>query len=48
MMSAGGIMAYSVYRWLGLKFLNRGWLDSELLWAFSLIIVGFIGLLTSI
>jgi hypothetical protein len=48
MMSAGGIMAYSVYRWLGLKFLNRGWLDSELLWAFSLIIVGFIGFLTSI
>jgi len=48
MMGSGGAFAYAVYRWLGLQFLNRGWFDLELLWAFSLIVVGGIGLWTAI
>jgi hypothetical protein len=43
---AGGALAFGVYRWLGLKFLSRGWFNLDRAWAASLVIVGVIALLT--
>ena len=47
MLFAGGIVAYGVYRWLGLKFLTKGWFDLDVLWALSLILVGGLALWTA-
>ncbi len=44
MLAAGGALAIAVYRWLGLRFLTRGWFDLEAFWALSLIGVGGLGL----
>ncbi len=44
MVTAGGGLAFAVYRWLGLKFLSQGWFDLELVWALSLLVVGGLGL----
>lgn len=41
---AGGLIATGVYFWLGLKFLSRTWLNLDVLWACSLIVVGVFGL----
>jgi len=41
---AGGTLAAGVYYWLGLRFLSRSWINLELIWALSLIIVGGIGI----
>jgi hypothetical protein len=42
--TAGGIIAWLVYRYFGLKFLSRGWFNLEALWAASLILVGTVAL----
>ena len=44
MVVSGGLLAYGVYRWMGLEFLRKGWFDLELVWALSLILVGGLGL----
>ncbi|WP_170480427.1 hypothetical protein [Ruegeria arenilitoris] len=44
MVLGGGIVAFAVYRWLGLQFLSRSWFNLELIWALSLILVGILGL----
>src|ERR1700753_344578 len=44
MITAGGIIAWLVYRYFGLKFLSRGWFNLEALWAASLILVGTVAL----
>lgn len=44
MVAAGGALAWAVHRWLGLKFLSRGWFDLDLLWAASLLAVGAVAL----
>jgi len=44
MMLSGGALAYGVYRWLGLKFLSKGWFNLDLVWALSLILVGGLSL----
>lgn len=44
MISAGGVIAFGVYRWLGLRFLSRSWFNLDILWALSLIVVGGIGI----
>jgi len=44
MMTAGGALAFGVYRWLGLKFLSKSWFNLDLVWAASLILVGVIAL----
>ncbi|MBW4709197.1 hypothetical protein KX928_15500 [Roseobacter sp. YSTF-M11] len=41
---AGGVIAYAIYVWLGLKFLSRTWFNLDLVWAFSLIVVGVFGI----
>ena len=44
MISAGGAIAWGVYRWMGLKFLSASWFNLDVAWALSLIIVGAIGI----
>ncbi|MFT5798243.1 MAG: hypothetical protein ACI84R_002308 [Candidatus Azotimanducaceae bacterium] len=40
---AGGLIATVIYLWLGLRFLSKTWFNLDLIWAFSLIIVGGFG-----
>nr|WP_249147878.1 hypothetical protein [Bradyrhizobium jicamae] len=40
MLGAGGLLAWLVYRYLGVKFVARSWINLETLWAVSLILVG--------
>ena len=47
MIAAGAAIAWAVYRWLGLKFLTRGWFDLERVWAASLVLVGILALMTA-
>ncbi|WP_436399295.1 hypothetical protein [Roseobacter sp. S98] len=41
---AGGIIAAVIYVWLGLRFLSRTWLNLDVVWALSLILVGAFGI----
>ena len=43
MMLAGIGMAWAVYRYLGLRFLRRVWLDLDVVWGVSLVIAGAAG-----
>ena len=45
---SGGIIAAGVYAWLGLRFLSRSWLNLDVLWASSLVLVGSLSLWASI
>jgi hypothetical protein len=44
MIATGGLMAWLVYRYLGLKFVSKSWFNLETTWALSLILVGAITL----
>ncbi len=44
MMFAGIAMAWAVYRYLGLGFLRRAWLNLDLVWGASLVIAGAAGI----
>jgi hypothetical protein len=44
MIAAGGILAWLVYRYLGLKFVSRSWFNLDATWAFGLILVGALSL----
>jgi hypothetical protein len=44
MIGAGGLLAWLVYRYLGLKFVSRSWFNLDTVWACSLIMVGAISL----
>jgi len=48
MITAGGLSAWLVYRYLGLKFMQRSWFNLETTWAVSLILVGAIALAFSV
>jgi len=41
---SGGLIAFGVYRWFGLRFLSRAWFNLDLIWALSLVLVGAISL----
>jgi hypothetical protein len=43
---SGGLIAFAVYRWLGLNFISKSWFNLDIVWALSLILVGSIGLLS--
>ncbi len=43
-MAAGGLSAWLVYRYLGLRFISRSWFNLDMTWAVSLILVGAIAL----
>ncbi len=47
MIAAGGVSAWLVYRYLGLKFLSRSWFNLDAIWAASLIFVGVLSLTLS-
>jgi hypothetical protein len=48
MIAAGGLLAWLVYRYLGLKFVSRSWFNLDATWAFSLILMGALSLLISL
>ena len=43
MTAAGGVISVIIYVWLGLKFISKTWFNLDLVWAFSLILVGAFG-----
>jgi hypothetical protein len=44
MIAAGGLCAWLVYRYLGLKFVKRSWFNLDATWAVTLVLVGTISL----
>jgi branched-subunit amino acid ABC-type transport system permease component len=44
MVAAGGLCAWLVYRYLGLKFVSKSWFNLDATWAVSLILVGVVSL----
>ena len=44
MVAAGGLSAWLVYRFLGLKFVSRSWFNLDATWAGSLVLVGALSL----
>jgi hypothetical protein len=44
MIVSGGIVAFAVHEWLGLRFISKSWFNLDVVWAQSLIFVGAIGL----
>jgi hypothetical protein len=44
MIAVGGLVAWLVYRYLGLKFVSQSWFNLDALWAGSLVLVGTIAL----
>jgi hypothetical protein len=44
MIAAGGLAAWLVYRYLGLRFLSRGWFNLDATWAATLVLVGAVSL----
>ncbi len=44
MIAAGGLTAWLVYRYLGLKFIARSWFNLDATWAVSLVLVGAVSL----
>ena len=47
MVVAGGAMALIVHAWLGVAFISRSWVNLDLVWAASLILIGGIALVTA-
>lgn len=48
MIAAGGLLAWLVYRYLGLKFMSRSWFNLDATWASSLVLVGTVSLAISL
>lgn len=44
MVVSGGAIAVAVYEWLGLRFISQSWLNLDVAWALSLVLVGTIAL----
>jgi hypothetical protein len=40
MLAIAGLIAVCVYRWVGLAFLRRGWINVDLIWSIALIVAG--------
>jgi len=40
MLSVTGLIAVTVYEWLGLAFLRRGWVNLDLIWILALVMAG--------
>ncbi len=48
MIAAGGLSAWLVYRYLGLKFVSRSWFNLDATWAVTLVLVGALSLAFSV
>jgi hypothetical protein len=44
MIASGGLLAWVVYRYLGVRFVSKSWFNLDTVWAASLILVGAIAL----
>lgn len=44
MMVVGGLCAWLIYRYLGLKFIAQSWFNLDVVWAVSLVLVGAVSL----
>ena len=44
MVTSGGLLAWLVFRYLGLKFVSRSWFNLDAIWASSLILIGALSL----
>ncbi|MFJ4291764.1 hypothetical protein ACIP1U_18540 [Cupriavidus sp. NPDC089707] len=44
MIATGGVVAWLVYRYAGLKFVSRSWFNLDVVWALSLVLVGGLAL----
>lgn len=44
MFVSGGALAWAVFKWLGPQFISRSWLNLDIVWALSLVLVGALGL----
>jgi hypothetical protein len=47
MILAGGLLAWLVYRYLGLRFVSRSWFNLDAIWAWSLLLVGTLSLVVN-
>ncbi|MEM7021756.1 MAG: hypothetical protein AAF637_04095 [Pseudomonadota bacterium] len=45
MLAVTGTIAIVVYRWVGVDFLHRGWINLDLLWSIALVLTGLLLLL---
>jgi hypothetical protein len=43
MIGCGLVLAWLVYRWLGLRFITRSWFDLDAVWGASLVVSGGVG-----
>ena len=48
MIVSGGIVAFAVHEWLGLRFISKSWFNLDIAWALSLILVGAIGVTSAV
>jgi hypothetical protein len=48
MIAGGGLLAWLVYHYLGLRFVSRSWFNLDAPWSFSLILVGAVSLSISL
>lgn len=48
MIAAGGVSAWMVYRYLGLKYVSKSWFNLDAAWAISLVLVGALSLVLGI
>jgi hypothetical protein len=48
LVAAGGLLAWLVYRYLGLKFMSQSWFNLDATWAVSLVLVGVMSLTFSL
>ena len=48
MIVSGGLLAFTVHEWLGVRFIARTWFNLDAVWALSLILVGGLGLLSAL
>jgi hypothetical protein len=42
MLATIGVVSITVYKWIGVGFLRRGWVNLDLLWTLALVICGII------
>jgi len=42
MLATIGIVAIVVYKWVGVAFLRRGWINLDLIWTIALVLCGII------
>jgi hypothetical protein len=42
MLATIGIVAIVIYKWVGIAFLRRGWINLDLIWTIALVVCGVI------